>query len=499
MDGFNFQIQDNNNNNNNTNNTEKRKEEEKIKLAENVYKLDDNDVSNDHIVINPRLKPNKNKNRNVSICFATMCKNEEHCIRDTLENVYKHIDYWVVSDTGSTDNTCKIITEFFEEKNIPGELHHDEWVGFDKNKTKLFNYCYKKADYILHLDADDLLEGDFEFRDEDAGKLKYYCLCRRGNSSTTYKVIFMFNNHYKWKFCGVAHTTIKCLDNHNKLPDGYLTDRNFYFNSRDTGNRSSDKEKYYKDALILTEQFFNTLIDDPDDLNARSVFYTGQSYFDSGRLEDSAKWYLLYLKLKEENTWVEERFECYMRVALIYRILKYDHDRIVYMYNGAINIFPDRAEPYLQLGTYYNQNRLFDQSYKILSKGKTLSLREIKDKYFLYVNDRCYGKYINDELAVACYWLGKYEYSKSLIEEIINDPDFASQRERLELNLNFALDKINEKTKNSTNEEKPNNPNQPNQPNQQTNKNKQNKSSTKPNQTNQTSNKNEQDPFIINI
>ena len=39
-----------------------------------------------------------------TLCFITMCKNEEHCIQQTLESVYKHIDYWVVCDTGSTDN-----------------------------------------------------------------------------------------------------------------------------------------------------------------------------------------------------------------------------------------------------------------------------------------------------------------------------------------------------------------------------------------------------------
>ena len=28
------------------------------------------------------------KEKKHTICFATMCKNEEHCIRDTLESVY---------------------------------------------------------------------------------------------------------------------------------------------------------------------------------------------------------------------------------------------------------------------------------------------------------------------------------------------------------------------------------------------------------------------------
>ena len=132
-----------------------------------------------------------------TICFATMCKDEEHCIRETLESIHTYIDTWVVHDTGSTDNTCKIITDFFEEKGIPGELFIDEWKGFDHNKTLLFNKCYGKSDYILHIDADDIIVGDFQFNttsDVDA----YYLNTKRG--ATNFKCLVLWNNNVHWKF-----------------------------------------------------------------------------------------------------------------------------------------------------------------------------------------------------------------------------------------------------------------------------------------------------------
>src|SRR5258708_39562065 len=92
-----------------------------------------------------------------SICFATMCKNEEHCIRQTLESVYKFIDTWVVCDTGSTDRTCEIVRDFFRERNIPGELFVDAWTGFDVNKTLMMSRAYNRSDYVMHLDADSTL------------------------------------------------------------------------------------------------------------------------------------------------------------------------------------------------------------------------------------------------------------------------------------------------------------------------------------------------------
>jgi glycosyltransferase involved in cell wall biosynthesis len=43
-------------------------------------------------------------------------KDEAHIIKETLTKLVKDIkiDYWVISDTGSTDKTKEIITEFFK-------------------------------------------------------------------------------------------------------------------------------------------------------------------------------------------------------------------------------------------------------------------------------------------------------------------------------------------------------------------------------------------------
>ena len=89
-------------------------------------------------------------------------KNESKIICRLFDSVIKWIDCYCICDTGSTDKTCDIVTSFFKEKNIPGELFVDEWISFDKNKTLMFERAYQKTDYVLHLDADDYLIGDFK-------------------------------------------------------------------------------------------------------------------------------------------------------------------------------------------------------------------------------------------------------------------------------------------------------------------------------------------------
>ena len=80
------------------------------------------------------------------LCLCMIVRNEARTILDTLDSVVQYIDYWVVSDTGSTDDTADKMTRYFEEKGIPGELHHDEWKDFAHNRTRVFQHAYQKSD-----------------------------------------------------------------------------------------------------------------------------------------------------------------------------------------------------------------------------------------------------------------------------------------------------------------------------------------------------------------
>ena len=54
----------------------------------------------------------------MSLCLNMIVKNESHIIEQTLENIccYFPLTYWVISDTGSSDDTIAIIENFFENK-----------------------------------------------------------------------------------------------------------------------------------------------------------------------------------------------------------------------------------------------------------------------------------------------------------------------------------------------------------------------------------------------
>ncbi len=383
------------------------------------------------------------ENEKPTICFATMCKNEEECIKATLESVYKYIDYWIVCDTGSTDKTCEIVTDFFKEKGISGELFHHEWVGFDVNKTKMYEECFNKTDYVLHLDADDHMVGNFDFQKLFESKEKnadgFYFNLKRGN--IIWKATVLYKNTIRWKICGVAHTIIKSFDKQNYQFSEYFIRPDVWIDAEERGVRKYDHNKYLKDAENLKNQFFNTLYDDPDGLNNRSVFYTAQSYMDSGEHEQALQWYSLYTKLK--NTWNEEVYESFIRISKCLIILKKPYNEIVKYINEAINLFDDRAEAYYILGQHCNHISKQEEAYKLLNIAKKKDFNIIKKKYNLFIQKYNYGKYINDELSVACFWTNRLQEGKKYLMDIIEDKEFAHQKERLNKNMEHFNNKLN--------------------------------------------------------
>ena len=104
------------------------------------------------------------KKPTVTLCMIV--KDESHIIMDCLKSVVGVIDRYDITDTGSTDGTQKIITDFFEEQGIPGQVHQSDWKGFGKSRSESIENAERgETDYALIIDADDYLTGDLPIPD----------------------------------------------------------------------------------------------------------------------------------------------------------------------------------------------------------------------------------------------------------------------------------------------------------------------------------------------
>ena len=244
----------------------------------------------------------------VSICLNMIVKNESHIICKTFDNILKYvpITYWVISDTGSTDNTIELIKAYWKEKNIDGELVEHAWKDFGYNRTKALESAYNKTDYLLIFDADDSFHGDFKIPvvlDKDSYNLKF-------GVGFEYVRPLLVNNRRRWKFVGVLHEFLACCE-----PNAVSAtiDGDYHVESGRTGNRSQDPKKYEKDAKVL-EMACQTETD--TSLTDRYAFYCAQSWKDAGEPDNAILWYKKCLTL---NNWYQEKYYSCLMIGNLYK------------------------------------------------------------------------------------------------------------------------------------------------------------------------------------
>jgi glycosyltransferase involved in cell wall biosynthesis len=131
-----------------------------------------------------------------------MVKNEAHIILDTLRHLTDTIkfDYWVISDTGSTDNTRQLILDFFREKEINGEIVDDVWKNYSHNRTVSIAHAFNKSDFVCIFHPDDIVEEIFELPSPPITRDVYYLKLR--NSHFSFERCLLLNNRLKWSFRG---------------------------------------------------------------------------------------------------------------------------------------------------------------------------------------------------------------------------------------------------------------------------------------------------------
>ena len=284
--------------------------------------------------------------KKASICLNMIVKNESHIIKNTLEKLCNKIafDYWVICDTGSTDNTPQIITDFFREKNIKGELFHDEWVNFAHNRTLALERAYKKTQLLLIFDADDELVGNFTIPTEvlyDQYHLKF-----GSQSGTSYTRALLINNYKKFEFLSVIHEFISCKDGPTT---SCIIDGDYYIVSGRSGSRNLDPNKYLKDAIIL-EKAHKEAVEKNDPLLNRYAYYCANSYKDCGRFEDAIKWYKI--TLNQEKQWHQEQYTACLYIYNCYKAL--DQEEIGFFYLvKSFKYDKERVECLYPLLVYY--------------------------------------------------------------------------------------------------------------------------------------------------
>jgi glycosyltransferase involved in cell wall biosynthesis len=335
-----------------------------------------------------------------TICLNMIVKNETPVIRRCLESVKPIIDYWVIVDTGSTDGTQEMIKEYM--KDTPGELHEMPWKNFGYNRNEALKLAKNKADYIIFIDADEVFAFDDGFKMPELDKDFYYIIT--DYSGMRYGRVQLVNNKLNWEWSGVLHETVGSTEAKSAavvpgMRDVVHTD----------GARSTDPQKYHKDAKILED----ALKEEPT--NTRYVFYLAQSYRDAGEYEKSIE---NYQKRVDLGGWDQEVFWSMYQIGIMQEILQKPPETFLKTYYETYNYRNTRMEPLYRLANYYRRIGNYAPGYLIAATGLRLPLTQD----ILFVENWMYDYGMLLEFSICAFWVGRYDEAKQASLALLAKP-----------------------------------------------------------------------------
>lgn len=342
-----------------------------------------------------------------NICMISMFKNESKGIRRMLESVWRHIDFYIFQDNGSTDGTPDIVREFFADKNIPGFIYEVEegWVGFGWNRDHLLQTALRNdhgCDWIMKMDCDEYLEvdNDFDwsyFYNTDIQSFHVPAV----NPGCIYYRAWIWNAKLPWKFKhDLAHECIY-LDDGVSGENFQVTDlpRSLRMCGTNDGESYTVRTKYISDALKLEEK----LIREDTMLTDRYHFwYTGKSYMDCFRgdfyplgehhSKEFARraifYFEQYLDVVHERGNLQRGINemCYYATFCIGECYKFlgDIEKAIYYFKDAESFCPVRNEHLVHLAHTYNELGQYDKMLEVTTRlVDTERKLPFPDYYFL--------------------------------------------------------------------------------------------------------------------
>lgn len=325
-------------------------------------------------------------------------KNEAKVIERCLHSAKKWIDYWVISDTGSSDGTQDLIRSTL--KDIPGELVERPWVDFAHNRNEVLALSRDKGDYILLMDADEWLQYSSSFTLPRLTKDIYGIIYRSGGID--FQRGFLLNNKVAWNWVGVIHEEPQAPV---KTSVGFIP--GIVSICTQEGHRSEDPEKIRKDLRTLEK----ALAQEPN--QARYVFYLAEAHLLLDQLPEALMRYEQRVSLGGSD---QEIFWSLYQIAQLQEQLGSPPESFIRSYCKAFQYRPSRAEPLFFLINHYMATQCIYLAY-LLAK-EAISIPIPSDAH--YIQTWMYEWGLPLQFVKSAYAMGRKEEAKKICRRLLS-------------------------------------------------------------------------------
>ena len=339
------------------------------------------------------------------ICLNMIVKNESRVILRLFDSVVNLIDGYCICDTGSTDNTVELITEYFRSKGIPGKVVQEPFRDFGYNRTFALQAArtMKDMDYVLLLDADMVLTGHYMESKENAQKFKemltkknndLYYICQ-GTPTYFYKNVRIVKNHQDFAYWGVTHEYVT-------TPPDTITDsiENGELFINDIGDGGSKTDKFERDIRLLKKG----LEEIPN--NDRYTFYLANSYRDAGHSQEAID---TYRKRIQIGGWIEETWQSYYNIGICYKRMG-ETEKALNAWLEGYDHHPKRIENLYEIIHHYRCNGKNRLAYFYYTLAERSRRQWGASNDYLFLQKDIYDYKIDYELSIVGYYVNEDNY-----------------------------------------------------------------------------------------
>lgn len=278
----------------------------------------------------------------ISLCMIV--KNEEDVLERCLSSVQQAVDEIIIVDTGSTDRTKEVAAKF------NAKIFDYEWTNHFAN-ARNFSFDQATSDYILWLDADDVLQPADLARllylkettpfDYDTVTMNYHLsFDHNGNPTYSYRRNRLVKRSNNFRWIGPVHEYLAVFGT-SLRSDISVTHR---------------KERSYSDRNL---QIYLSRYESGEQFSPRDQFYFANELRDNARYEESIEWYNTFLNGKQG--WVEDNVSACSRQAYCFEALNKRDQAIIHLLR-TLQYVPPRPDFCCQIGALFSADRQYDNA-----------------------------------------------------------------------------------------------------------------------------------------
>lgn len=325
----------------------------------------------------------------VTISLCMIVKNEETTLERCLSSVAEVVDEIIIVDTGSDDRTKEIAAKF------TGKVYDFEWID-DFSAARDFSHKHAAMDYILWLDADDII------LPADAAKLKKL----KQNLPPEYATVMM---KYNTGFDNKGNVTFSYYRERLSKRSGGFKWREPVHEYLDVAGKRLTSDicvthaKSHDNAGGRNMRIYENLIAKGKDLSPRGMYYYARELKDHERYADAIRWFNLFLD--SGHGWVEDNISACGGLARCYQAQNMQNEALAALLRSFTYDTP-RAETCCQLGYFYKDRNQYKHAAFWFELALTL---DDADNLWGFKNDDCRGYIPCIELAVCYDKLGNLE------------------------------------------------------------------------------------------